>query len=319
MSVWSTYYQLAARLSASHQGGRSTRWSSGAASTRRPPGATASSTPTSCASRRASTCSPSSPTASASARTTHDLRGCWVKRDGEIVRNPPRLLIPDLDVLPAADLSSEQQVLPRAQRTGATWRGWDAKARLLRHHDGARLSRSSAPSASTTSPARRPKGSAPTCAGAASTTSWRELRAAVRARPQLRAIAFSDDIFAPPRPWLEEFCARYKKEIGLPFIVYSYPAHGRREAGLAHARGGPVGADDGHPVGLRAHPPRLLRARDVATRRSSRRADVLAQPRRRAQPRLHRRQSLRDRRGSARDRRSARAACRSRSTSTTSR
>ena len=49
------------------------------------------------------------------------------------------------------------------------------------------------------------------CAGAASTTSWRELHAVVAQRPQLKAIAFSDDIFAPPRPWLEEFCARYKR------------------------------------------------------------------------------------------------------------
>src|SRR5262245_45327887 len=50
-----------------------------------------------------------------------------------------------------------------------------------------------------------------------------ELRAAVAQRPRLRAVAFSDDIFAPPRPWLEEFCARYKAEIGLPFIMYSFP------------------------------------------------------------------------------------------------
>ena len=50
-----------------------------------------------------------------------------------------------------------------------------------------------------------------------------ELRAAVAQRPRLRAIAFSDDIFAPSRPWLEEFCARYKAEIGLPFVIYSFP------------------------------------------------------------------------------------------------
>src|SRR5207237_1341919 len=44
-----------------------------------------------------------------------------------------------------------------------------------------------------------------------------------RLRPHLKAVAFSDDIFAPNRPWLEEFCARYKAEIGLPFAVYSFP------------------------------------------------------------------------------------------------
>jgi radical SAM superfamily enzyme YgiQ (UPF0313 family) len=51
----------------------------------------------------------------------------------------------------------------------------------------------------------------------------RELNEAKAKRPRLKAIAFSDDIFAPPRPWLEEFCARYKAEIGLPFIIFSFP------------------------------------------------------------------------------------------------
>jgi hypothetical protein len=67
----------------------------------------------------------------------------------------------------------------------------------------------------------------------------KELHEALRLRPRLKAIALSDDIFAPPRPWLEEFCARYKKEINLPFTVYSYPGmvdHKRvklmRDAGL---------------------------------------------------------------------------------------
>ena len=42
-------------------------------------------------------------------------------------------------------------------------------------------------------------------------------------RPQLKTIAFSDDIFGPPRPWLEEFCARYKREIGLPWAIWAFP------------------------------------------------------------------------------------------------
>jgi Radical SAM superfamily len=51
----------------------------------------------------------------------------------------------------------------------------------------------------------------------------KELSAAVARRPEIRTIAISDDIFAPPRPWLEEFCARYKKEIGLPFLIWTFP------------------------------------------------------------------------------------------------
>ena len=57
----------------------------------------------------------------------HDIHGTWTKRNGEIVRNPPRLLIPDLDVLPAADLSSEQKYYLGKD----AWRdvaAWDQKA-----------------------------------------------------------------------------------------------------------------------------------------------------------------------------------------------
>jgi radical SAM superfamily enzyme YgiQ (UPF0313 family) len=50
-----------------------------------------------------------------------------------------------------------------------------------------------------------------------------ELRAVVETYPNVEGIAFSDDIFAPSRPWLEEFCARYKEEIRLPFLMFSFP------------------------------------------------------------------------------------------------
>ena len=85
----------------------------------------------------------------------------------------------------------------------------------------------------------------------------------MRARPQLRAIAFSDDIFAPAaavaRGVLRPLQARDRPAVRRSGLV---PAHGGRAEGHAHARRRPVGGDDGHPVGLGAHPARLLRARD---------------------------------------------------------
>ncbi|HLY39043.1 MAG TPA: hypothetical protein VKU61_13455 [Candidatus Binatia bacterium] len=73
MTVWSTYFQLAARL---RIGSRpvSARSSSGAASTPRRGRASASRTPTSSPSARASRCSPSSPTASPPARRSTTCR-----------------------------------------------------------------------------------------------------------------------------------------------------------------------------------------------------------------------------------------------------
>jgi radical SAM superfamily enzyme YgiQ (UPF0313 family) len=52
-----------------------------------------------------------------------DLTGCWVRSGDEITRNVPRPLIPDLDVLPPADLSSENKYYLgyKAWRDVASW------------------------------------------------------------------------------------------------------------------------------------------------------------------------------------------------------
>lgn len=150
-----------------------------------------------------------------------DLRGCWVKSGGEVRRNPARTLIPDLDVLPAADLSSDNKYYLGLNRwvDVARWneralfydvmavRGCPFECTFCIHNFTRK-----ATSGLGTYLRRRSVDHV-----------MAELTAAVRERPNLRAIAFSDDIFAPPRPWLEEFCQRYKREIGLPFTVYSYP------------------------------------------------------------------------------------------------
>jgi len=50
-----------------------------------------------------------------------------------------------------------------------------------------------------------------------------EIHAALRKMPGVRFINFIDDQFFIHRKWNEEFCAAYKKEVGLPFIVRLKP------------------------------------------------------------------------------------------------
>lgn len=150
-----------------------------------------------------------------------DLRGCWVKTPDGVRKNGARMLIPDLDVLPQADMSPDNKYYlgVDAWRDAKRWnelalfydvmavRGCPFQCTFCIHNFtrketaglGTYLRRRSVDHV------------------------MRELHQAVRERPRLQAIAFSDDIFAPPRPWLEEFCTRFKAEIGLPFTVYSYP------------------------------------------------------------------------------------------------
>jgi hypothetical protein len=150
-----------------------------------------------------------------------DLQGCWVKTADGVVQNPPRMLIPDLDILPAADLSPDNKhYLGRdSWRDVKRWnelalmydvmacRGCPFECTFCIHNFTRKATEGLG-----TYLRRRSVGHV-----------MAELREAVRQRPRLQAICFSDDIFAPSRPWLEEFCARYKLEIALPFSIYSFP------------------------------------------------------------------------------------------------
>jgi len=150
-----------------------------------------------------------------------DLRGTWVRSGGEIIKNPPHFLIPDLDVLPIPDLTparkyylAGEQWVDAAKRDQELLgydimmvRGCPFECTFCIHNYTRKVTVGMG-----TYIRRR---SVDHC--------LRELRAMIQTRPKLKAIAFSDDIFAPSRPWLEEFCARYKQEIRKPFIIWSYP------------------------------------------------------------------------------------------------
>jgi len=150
-----------------------------------------------------------------------DLRGAWVHQDGEILQNEPHLLIQDLDSLPLPHIGAENTHCLGADG----WIDADGWARLRRSYDIMMVrgcpfectfcihNYTRKVSVGLGKYVRRR--SVDHC--------LRELRAACELLPNLRVIAFDDDIFAPPRPWLEEFCARYREEIGLPFIMYSFP------------------------------------------------------------------------------------------------
>lgn len=220
MSVWSTYYRLAARLSRRIKAEVNPViiWGGIHAQTR----------PEDCLQHADLVCqSEGEPVlAELTDRLSlgegyADLRGCWVRDGQDLRRNPPRPLISDLDVLPPADLSSENKYYLgfNAWRNVAEWdaravaydimmvRGCPFECTFCIHNFtrkaweglGTYIRRRSVDHV------------------------MRELNAAKAARPRLRAVALSDDIFAPPRPWLEEFCARYRQEIGLPFAIYSFP------------------------------------------------------------------------------------------------
>jgi radical SAM superfamily enzyme YgiQ (UPF0313 family) len=53
-----------------------------------------------------------------------------------------------------------------------------------------------------------------------------EIQQALRVNPRIRLVRFWDEIFGTgaPRGWLDEFCERYPREIGVPFEIWYHPA-----------------------------------------------------------------------------------------------
>jgi len=151
-----------------------------------------------------------------------DVAGCWVRTtSGAIKENDPRFLIPDLDLLPIPDISPEN----KHYLGGEVWRDpaeWD---RNLVSYDV--MAVRGCPFECTfcihNFTRKVTVGLGKYIRRRSVDHVMRELNAVKAQRPKLIAIAISDDIFAPPRPWLEEFCARYKREIGLPFVIWTYP------------------------------------------------------------------------------------------------
>jgi anaerobic magnesium-protoporphyrin IX monomethyl ester cyclase len=220
VSVWSTYYQLAARLSRRVKASVKPLivWGGIHPQTR----------PKDCLAHADVVCQGEGEYVLAEltdrvsqGRDITDLRGCWVKVGGQPKQNPPRPLIPDLDVLPPPDLSSENKhyLGVNAWRDVVRWdaaaigydimavRGCPFECTFCIHNFTRKAS----------------EGLGTYLRRRSVDHVMRELNEAKAQRPLLTTVAFSDDIFAPPRPWLEEFCARYKKEIGLPFIIFSFP------------------------------------------------------------------------------------------------
>ncbi|GIW39962.1 MAG: hypothetical protein KatS3mg076_0539 [Candidatus Binatia bacterium] len=220
MSVWSTYYQLAARLTREikRRTGAVVIWG----------GIHPQTKPRQCLEHADLVCKAEGELVLAELTDRMslgldwtDLPGTWVRTGDEIRENPSRAFLSDLDLLPPADLTPENKYYLgyESWRDVASWdlqavsydimtaRGCPFECTFCIHN----FTRTAFSDLGTYLRRRSVE------------HVLAELRAAKEARPRLRTIAISDDIFAPPRPWLEEFCTRYKREIGLPFIVYSFP------------------------------------------------------------------------------------------------
>lgn len=133
-----------------------------------------------------------------------NVANIWTVRDGEVIQNPVRSLIQDLDSLPFPDRTYYDRYPVTARETSKNFlsgRGCAYKCNFCANHTLMKL--------------YHDKGK------------WVRFRSKenvieeikqVKARYPIRFVGFSDDILIVDRKWLYPFLELYQKEIGLPFL-----------------------------------------------------------------------------------------------------
>jgi len=141
-------------------------------------------------------------------RSVDEGRSCvavenlWVKDDGSIRRNPLRPLVDDLDTLPLPDHEIFRTALPSAtwQAFVITARGCPYSCTYCFNHAFREMYRG--------------KGK---IVRRRSVDHVMEELKAIKRRKNYRYIRFGDDLFTLSPEWVEEFAAKYRDNIGLPF------------------------------------------------------------------------------------------------------
>jgi anaerobic magnesium-protoporphyrin IX monomethyl ester cyclase len=153
-----------------------------------------------------------------------DLPGLWLKRDGEIIRNPSEAL-PDLEKIAIPDFTPARTI----------------------HINGDQISRDIYPlNLGTQYPIMTQRGCPFSCNFCIESV-YQDMfgkKGSLRRRPVdivieelveakrtlgIRSVMFYDDVFTVNPRWLREFAPRYKREVGLPFWCYTYPTTTRKE------------------------------------------------------------------------------------------
>ena len=145
----------------------------------------------------------------------YNIQGLWANKDGEIIRNPARPLIQDLDRLPFPDFDSKEKYLIQDNNVRPmeelhyiiiTQRGCPYKCSYC---------------ANSTLPELYPKQKYNRRRSVKNVMD--ELHWIKNIYPDLSFIQFYDDIFTINKKWIREFAPRYRNEVRIPFWVYTYP------------------------------------------------------------------------------------------------
>ena len=138
-----------------------------------------------------------------------DVRNLWVKKDGQVIKNPMRPFIHDLDTLPFPDRASFLKYYAYAHSSVKHFlasRGCPYDCAYCFNHMLKKIY-------------KEETGDRHYCRMRSVNNVVEEVDQ-VRRKYPLKIVYFHDDLFIMNRKWLKEFSAAYKARIGLPMICY---------------------------------------------------------------------------------------------------
>ncbi len=160
----------------------------------------------------------------AEGRPTTNIPNMWAKQAGRINRNDVRPLRADLDSLPFVSFGDAQSYIIEYDRCEQI----DPATRIPRYHITA--SRMACPfnCSFCAGPWFRRQlyaGKGPHRRYRSVESLLEEIKQARARHPDIKLVQFWDEVFGvrAPKGWLDEFCERFPKEIGLPFAIWSHP------------------------------------------------------------------------------------------------
>jgi len=144
----------------------------------------------------------------------------WVRRGAEVVRNGPRPLLEDLDALPFPDYRAPDTFFIEDGRLRETDPIEGTAEYRIYPTRGCPYTCAYCHN-SVLRDLFRGRGAFYRTRGVESVIA--ELEHARRVLPRTRRIKFDGDVFAFPEAWIASFCDEYRRRIGLPFEVLTYP------------------------------------------------------------------------------------------------
>jgi len=157
----------------------------------------------------------------AEGRSIDDIKNLWLRKNGDEIKNPVRPPIADLDSLPFHDFTSDGKFFINGDELFE----FDP---LVKEHDLYQIMTTRGCPFACTYCAnsvyhRLYKGMGKIVRTRSVANVIAELEYAKAHLPDIKQVAFYDDVFGLDLEWTREFCEEYKDRIGIPYWVYIHP------------------------------------------------------------------------------------------------